>query len=321
MLPHKKTILVTGCAGFIGSNFVKTVQKEMPEIKIVGIDNFSTGKRISVSKDITFYEGSILDDALLDKIFRKHSPEFVFHFAALPRVSYSVIHPAETTETNVLGTVKLLEKSRDYKVKRFIFSSSSSIYGDAKKLPASESECFPDPQSPYAAQKYACEPFCKLFSKLYGLDTVCLRYFNVYGPGQYGDAPYCTAIAAWLEKMYFSKTEKPFLEGDGKQTRDFCFVGNVVSANILSMKSNKKLNGEVFNIGDGKRVNMIAIKKLIEKYSGRKLLLEKRPARRGDVRNTHANIDKAKRVLGYKPITNLEEGVRLTIEWFEKRKI
>jgi UDP-glucose 4-epimerase len=320
-MSHKKTILVTGCAGFIGGNFVKTIGKEMPEIAIVGIDDFSTGRRDALPKGITFYEGSILDDALLEKLFKKHSPEFVFHFAALPKVSYSVDHPTETTEVNVLGTVKLLEKSRDHKVKRFIFSSSASVYGDAKKMPIKESECFPDPQSPYAVQKYACEPLCKIFSKIYNLDTVCLRYFNVYGPNQYGDSPYSTIISSWLEKMYFPDGKKPFLEGSGKQTRDFCFVGNVISANILAMKSKKKLNGEVFNIGDGKRVNMITIKKLIEKYSGKKLVLEKRPTRKGDIKNSHADINQAKKWLKYTPITNLEKGISLTIKWFENRKV
>lgn len=317
---HPKSILVTGCAGFIGSNFTKTFRAQFPKTEIVGIDDFSTGRKDALAAHVTFYEGSILDAKLLEQIFAKHKPEYVFHFAALPRVSYSLEHPFETTEVNVLGTVLLLEKSRDHGVKRFMFSSSSSVYGGAKKLPTKESENFPDPKSPYAAQKYACEPFCKVFSSLYELDTVCLRYFNVYGPGQYGNSAYSTIISAWLESLYFPKSKKAFLEGDGKQTRDFCYVDNVVSANILAMKARRRIGGETFNIAQGGRINMLEIKKLLETYSGKKLDPEKRPTRKGDVRHTHADISKAKRWLGYVPKVKFEEGLRRTVQWFEQRK-
>ena len=136
-------------------------------------------------------------------------------------MSYSVEHPLKTSEVNILGTVLLLEKSKDHGVKRFIYSSSSSVYGDAKFLPTKESENFPDPKSPYAIQKYAGEPFCKVFSDLYNLDTVCLRYFNVYGPGSYGDSPYSTVISAWLESLFFSKNKKAFIEGKREADKRF----------------------------------------------------------------------------------------------------
>ncbi len=319
-ISSKPSILVTGCAGFIGSNFCKTFAKLHPKTEIIGIDDFSTGRKDAVVADVTFYEGSILDAVLLEKIFAKHKPAYVFHFAALPRVSYSLEHPFKTSEVNILGTVLLLEKARDHGVKRLMFSSSSSVYGGAKLLPTKESENAPDPKSPYAAQKYACEPFCKVFSGLYDLDTVCLRYFNVYGPGQYGNSAYSTIISAWLESLYFPKSKKAFLEGDGKQTRDFCYVDNVVSANLLAMKAKRRIGGEAFNVAQGGRISMLEVKKLLETYSGKTIDPEKRPARKGDVRHTHADISKAKHWLGYVPKVNFEEGLKRTVKWFEKRK-
>jgi len=315
-----KTIFVTGCAGFIGSNFTYQFKKEFPKTKIVGIDNFSTGRKDALEPSIVFYKGSILDTTLLEKIFTRHKPEFVFHFAALPRVSYSTEHPRETSEVNVIGTVALLETAARHKTKRFIYSSSSAVYGGAKKLPTKESENLPDPQSPYGVQKYVCEPFCKMFSRLYKLDTVCLRYFNVFGPGQYGDSPYSTVVSAWLEALYFPGKNQPYLEGDGKQSRDFCYVDNAIQANILAMKSVKNFSGEIFNIAHSERITINKIKTMIEKFTGRKIILEKHPARIGDVRHTHADISKACKILNYKPKIKFEEGLKKTIVWFEARK-
>jgi len=316
MMP--KSVLVTGCAGFIGSNFVREFKARYPKTKIVGIDNFSTGRRDALDRTIKFYEGSMCDEKLVLKIFKAHRPEYVFHFAAVPRVAYSVKHPAKTTEANILGTVVLLEKSRDYRVKRFIYSSSSSVYGGAKLLPTKESENPPKPVSPYGLQKYVGEPFCKIFSDLFGLDTVSLRYFNVFGPGQYGDSPYATVICAWLEAIY-TKKQRPFLEGDGKQSRDFSYVSNVVQANMNAMEAKKPLKGEVFNIGNGGRTDLLTVKHLIERHTGKKLDLEKRPPRLGDVRHTHADISKAKKMLGYRPRVDFETGLVKTIQWFQAR--
>ena len=318
---NPKTILVTGCAGFIGSNFIKQFRKKFPKAKIIGIDDFSTGRKDVLELSVIFYEGSILDERLLEKIFSKHKPEYVFHFAALPRVSYSVEHPRHTSEVNIVGTVALLEASKNHGVKRFIYSSSSSVYGGAKKLPTKESESFPDPKSPYAVQKYIGEPFCKIFSELFSLDTVCLRYFNVFGPGQYGDSPYSTVVSAWLESVYFPKKKKAFIEGDGNQSRDFCYIDNVVLANILAMESKRKFNGEVLNVAYGSQTKINEVKKLIEKYSDKTLNLEKRPPRLGDVRHTRADISKARKLLGYNPQVDFEEGLKKTIEWFKSRKI
>lgn len=317
----KKSVLVTGCAGFIGSNFARQFRKNFPDSVIIGLDDLSTGRKSEIDQSVIFYKGSITDGKILDKIFQKHKPQFVFSFAALPRVSYSIREPLKTSHVNICGVVNLLDKSKKYGVKRFIHSSSSSVYGGAKKLPTKEEENTPDPKSPYAAQKFADEIFCKLFSDLFRIETVCLRYFNVFGPGQYGDSPYSTVISAWLEALYFpNKKKKPFIEGDGKQSRDFCYVDNVVSANILAMKSPKKFHGEVFNVAHGERTTVNEVKKLIEKYSGKIINLEQRPTRIGDVKHTHADVSKAKKYFGYNPKIKFEEGLRKTIEWFEERK-
>lgn len=317
MLP--KTILVTGCAGFIGSNFVAQFHEQFPQTDIVGLDDLSTGRLSAVNKNIVFYQGTILDTALLENIFSTHKPEYIFHFAALPRVSFSVEHPTETSQANIIGTVALIEAAKNHGAKRLIFSSSSAVYGGAKALPTSESENPPNPKSPYAWQKYACEPLCKIASELYGLDTVCLRYFNVFGPGQYGDSAYSTVISAWLEALYFPKNKKAFLEDDGEQSRDFCYVDNVVQANILAMKCQQPIKGDVFNVAHGERTTVNEVKKLIEEYTGKKLDLEYREARIGDVRHTHADISKAKKVLGYEPKINFAEGLKRAVAWFESR--
>lgn len=314
-----KTILVTGCAGFIGSNFVRQCAEQFPSMKIVGIDDFSTGREESLHPSVVFYKGTILDAKLLESIFSEHEPAYVFHFAALPRVSYSMAHTRRTSEVNIIGTVALLEASRNHRVKRFIYSSSSSVYGDAKKLPTRERENPSNPRSPYAIQKYTGELFCKTFSDLFELDTVCLRYFSVFGPGQYGDSPYSTLVGAWLESLYFPQNKKAFLEGDGNQSRDFCYVGNVVLANILAMQSRRRFRGEIINIAHGKQTTNNEVKALIEKYTGQKLDLEKRPPRQGDVRHTYADISLARKLLAYRPETDFEEGLKLTIRWFENR--
>lgn len=316
----EKTILVTGCAGFIGSNFCKQFSGQFPEIKIIGLDDLSSGRLESVGSNVEFNQGSITDEKLLEEIFSKYKPEYVFHFAAIPRVTYSVEHPTETSHVNICGTIQLLEKSKNYGVKRFVLSSSSSVYGGAKILPTKESENTPDPKSPYAGQKLVDEIFCKIFSELYGLDTICLRYFNVFGPGQYGDSAYSTVISAWLEALYFPKGTKPFIEGDGEQTRDFCYVDNVVSANIKAMLSENKFNGDYFNVAHGERTSVNEVKRLIEEYSGKTIDLEKRAPRMGDVRDTHADISKAESLLGYKPTVNFNEGLKKTIAWFETRE-
>ncbi len=319
MFKPPKTILITGCAGFIGSAFLKKFKEKFPETDIAGIDDFSTGRRDAFDPaGIRFYEGSILDGDLLDKIFAKHRPEYVFHFAALPRVSFSVEHPYLTDRVNAGGTVLLLEKSRKFKIKKFVFSSSSAVYGRAGNFPTEENNEL-HPLSPYAAQKISGERYCRLFSELYGLDTVSLRYFNVYGPGQYGDSPYSTVIAAWLESLYFPGRKKGFIEGDGTQSRDFCFIADVVNANILAMESDKPLSGAAINIAGGYAISINEVGKKIESFTGKKLNLVNCPPRIGDAPRTVADISRAGALLNYRPETKFDDGLKQTIQWFESR--
>jgi nucleoside-diphosphate-sugar epimerase len=319
-MTNSKTILVTGCAGFIGANFTRQFRLRYPQSTVIGIDNFSTGRKEAVTEDIVFYEGSVLEDILLNKIFRTHRPEYIFHFAALPSVAHSLEFPRRSTEVNVVGTVALLEASKKYGVTRFIYSSSSSIYGGAKKLPTKESDNPPNPKSPYAVQKYVNEPFCQVFSNLFGMDTISLRYFNAFGPGQFGTSAYASVIPAWLNSIYFPSSGKgAYIEGDGSQSRDFCYVDNIVDANILAMKTKGPFQGDVFNIAHGKQTSLKEVVVLIEKYSGYKLNPEIRPARLGDIKHSCADITKAERTLGYQPSISFEEGLKKTIEWFKLR--
>ena len=239
--------------------------------------------------------------------------------AFLPPIVAAMFGSSRQLSTGPVAVVSLLTAAKNHGVKRFILSSSSAIYGDAEILPTKETENIPNPQSPYAAQKLSGEIFCKLFSNLYNLDTICLRYFNVFGPGQYGDSAYSTVISAWLEALYFPKKDLPFIEGDGEQSRDLSFVDNIISANILAMQSKRPFVGEVFNIADGERYTLNEIKNLIEKCSGRTLDLEKRDARLGDVLHTHADINKAREWFGYEPKVNFVDGLKQTIVWFEDR--
>ncbi|MEK7648275.1 MAG: NAD-dependent epimerase/dehydratase family protein [Patescibacteria group bacterium] len=316
----KTTVLVTGCAGFIGSNFVRQCRAQFPEITVVGIDDLSTGHRNEVDPSIIFYEGSMLDAELVERIFVTHKPEYVFHFAALPRVSFSVEFPRRTTEANVVGTVAMLEAAKNHGVKCFVYSSSSSVYGGADKLPTREDENPSNPKSPYAAQKYMGELNCKIFSELYGMDTVCLRYFTVFGPGQYGDSPYSTVVAAWLESLYFPNNKVGFVEGDGEQSRDFCYIDNVVQANLLAMQATRRFDGMMMNIAYGSQTSVNQLRAQVELLTGKTLHLEQRPPRIGDARHTFADISRAREMLGYDPQVDVAEGLKRTVAWFEERK-
>jgi nucleoside-diphosphate-sugar epimerase len=322
-----KVILVTGAAGFIGSSFIAICRQKFPGLKIVGIDDFSNPasskrvKQVLESRGVIFLRGSITQKRFVDRVFRKYRPDTVFHFAALPRVSFSVEWPADTTFVNCYGTALLLEKARDYRTRRFIFSSSSSVYGDVRRLPLKEDKSCPDPRSPYALQKYFGEKLCRLFSILYDLDTVCLRYFNVYGPGQDGLSPYATVIAAWLDYFFSKKKQNlAFLEGDGKQSRDFCYVTDVVTANLAAFVCRRKFNGEVINISGGKRISLRRVRNLLEKFLGQPIFLEQRPPRLGDVKHTKADLKKARLLLHWRPRVDFVSGLTKTIAWFNKNK-
>lgn len=299
-------VLVTGGAGFIGSNLVDALIKQGEEVII--IDNLSTGKKENVNPKAQFVEADITNLEQIKAYFE--DVDYVFHLAALPRVQLSIEKPIETHKANIDGTLNVLLAARDAKVKRLIYSASSSAYGDTDKLPAKEDQ-LPKPISPYGLHKYVGEHYARLFSLLYGLETVSLRYFNVYGPKMAFEGAYVTVIAVFLKQKREGK--KLTIWGDGTQTRDFTYIDDVVRANILAAKSDKVGKGEVINIGagDNHSVNEVA-----EKIGGE--TVNEPP--RIEPHDTLADISKAKELLGWQPEVNFDEGVRRTIKWFESLK-
>lgn len=308
-------VLVTGAGGFIGSNMVKYLLRET-EYYIIGIDNFSAGRKNElliksmVCDRFAFYEG---DFSKSNEILNDVDVDLVFHFAATPRVLYSVEHPIQTNENNVSNTLRLLEFCRDKNVNRFIFSSSSSVYGDVVEFPTKESS-IKSPKSPYALQKSIIEEYCKIYSSLYNIDTVCLRYFNVYGPGQYAENAYSTVISAWL-KGFILNTEIR-LDGDGLQSRDFSYVTDVCKANLLVAEYENNFNGDVYNVACNDTTNLVEIIDILKDVTGNNPKIDNRPTRLGDVKKTHADINKIKEI-GFNYEHSLFDGILITYKWYE----
>ena len=312
--------LVTGAAGFIGGHLTQALLKE--GWTVFGVDDLSSGMQSTLDMHIERgnFSPVYLDIAdpnsffRLEAVFRDFSPDYVFHLAAIPGVVQSVHDPVRSNYANVTGTLNLLELSRRYASKRFIFSSSSSVYGDNARIPTKE--CSPlSPKSPYALQKKMGEEYCSLFSDTYNLETVSLRYFNVFGPRQRADSAYAAVISAFCDCL--SSGREPIIYGDGEQSRDFCYIDNVVAANILAATSVEKFSGEVFNIGCGGRTTVIELCTLL----GTKDPIFSE-AREGDVSHSQADISKARGVLGYEPKTSLEQGLSMTRDWYlEQRSV
>ena len=304
--------LVTGGAGFIGSNIVEElVRLKADEIRV--LDNFSTGSRENLApfmNRIELIEGDIRDKNILSKALR--GVDFVIHQAALRSVAKSVEDPFATNDVNVFGTLNLLVAAKEAGIKRVVYASSSSAYGDVKTFPQKET-ARPVPISPYGVSKLAAENYCVTFAKTFSLETVSLRYFNVFGPRQNPESKYSAAIPAILVKML--KNERPVAEWDGKQSRDFTYVANVAQANLRACVV-PKISGEVFNIACGTTTSILDIIREANKILGLKLKPEYGPKRAGDVRKTYADISKMKNVLGLKKIVGFEEGLKLTIDWF-----
>jgi len=288
-------LLVTGGAGFIGSNLVDALIERGFEVHVV--DNLSNGKRENVNKKAVLHVKDITDLDLIKPIFKGVS--YVFHLAALTRVQYSIENPAKTNKTNVEGTLNVLISSAEAKVKKVIYSASSSAYGDQVVMPLKES-LTPSPKSPYGLQKYLGELYCKLWSEVYGLPTVSLRYFNVYGPRYSSEGAYALVIGKFLKQK--ANGESMTITGDGKQTRDFTNVKDVVRANILAMENLKVGKGEVINIGAGKNQSINKIAKLI---GGPVMHI---PAR-FEPRDTLADNSLAKKILGWVPKVSIEDGI------------
>jgi UDP-glucose 4-epimerase len=305
-----KRALVTGGAGFIGSHIVDKLLADDCEVFI--IDNLRSGFRDNISQHFghpkCYFDRRDIQSTGMYEIFRIFKPEVVFHLAAIPGVPFSVKNPTESNETNIQGTVNLLNLSVEHNVKKFIFSSSSSVYGGSEILPTPESVAL-NPKSPYALQKKVGEEYCKMFSKLYHIDTVCLRYFNVFGPRQFGGSPYSSVISAFAESI--RNDIRPTIHGDGTQFRDFCYIDNVVSANLLAASCEQKLNGEAFNIGCGKTTSVNTLASIMgvnkPKYT------DERP---GDVKCSMADISKAKNMLGYEVLVSFDEGIEKALKWY-----
>lgn len=305
MKKKPKKILVTGGAGFIGSHLSDKLIKEGH--KVLVIDNLSAGKKENLNKKVDFYKRDITDFDKIKSLFK--GVDFVFHLAALPRVLFSIENPLLTSKVNILGTINVFKASLDFKVKRIIFASSSSVYGEQKKLPLKE-DMEPNPVSPYGLQKLAGEEFAKLFTKLYKIPIVSLRYFNVYGPRIDFNSDYSLVIGKFLK---LKRENKPLtIFGNGEQTRAFCYIDDVIKANIKAMESKKIKGGEVINIGSETCYSVNYLSKLI---GGRVKYL---PRRAGDPLHTKADITLAKKLLGWKPKVSFEEGVKKTIQWFSE---
>lgn len=288
-------LLVTGGAGFIGSNLTDELVRLGH--KVIVIDNLSGGKKENINPEAKFYKINICSYKKIKPLFK--SVDYVFHLAALPRVQYSIEHPLETNETNVSGTLNVLKAAYEMGVKKVIYSASSSAYGDQNKLPLKENLAA-KPKSPYGLQKYIGELYCGVWSQVYGLSTVSLRYFNVYGPRNNPDGAYALVIAKFLRQR---KSGKPLtITGDGNQTRDFTNVKDVVRANILAMKSSRVGKGEIINIGAGKNQSINKIAKLIGgpvEYT----------SARFEPHDTLADNSLAKKLLGWEPKVSIEEGI------------
>jgi UDP-glucose 4-epimerase len=313
------TALVTGGAGFIGSNLVKRLVEKGFAVDVV--DDFSNGHKEfleDVRDRIKIYKMDFADKIILSNI-RSGKYDIIFHEAAIPRVSFSCEEPSFTTDVNIGKTVKLMEaavrqiphEDCETSMPRFVFASSSSVYGGADIMPTPELEA-KKPVSPYALQKSVIEDFCKLFYHLYGLESACLRYFNVFGPNQYGDSPYSTAVSAWCDAVKHGKSLRS--DGDGEQTRDLCYVDNVVDANLIVALSEETFKGDCFNVACGDRTsNNEILEYFKKKFHGIEIVHA--PERAGDVKHTQADISKIMK-LGYSPSIKFWDGLEKTIEWW-----
>ncbi len=304
-----KNVVVTGGAGFIGSNLVEELAKEH-HVKV--IDDLSTGhiENLDQIRGVEFVQGSITDLDLLREVFS--DVDWVFHQAALPSVPRSIEDPISSNLVNVDGTLNVLVAARDCGAKKVVYASSSSVYGDTPTLPKQE-DMTPNPKSPYAITKLAGEYYCRIFSDIYGLKTVSLRYFNVFGPRQDPRSQYAAVIPLFITRI-LNRTP-PTIFGDGTQTRDFTFVKDVVQANVLAMKSDAV---GVFNIACGRQIVLNDLADEIMKITGIETEKVYEPPRPGDIRDSLADISRAREMLGYEPKFDLNSGLAETIRWFQK---
>lgn len=307
-------VLVTGGAGFIGSHIAASLVQSGAKVRI--LDNLSTGnlKNIdAISGDVDFIQASIGEETSLRRAIC--DVELVFHEAAIPSVPRSVELPAESHEASVNATFALLLAARDQKVRRVIYAASSSAYGDQPELPKRE-EMRPAPLSPYAVGKLVGEYYCRVFTHVYGLETVSLRYFNVFGPRQDPNSPYSGVISRFMKALV--EGEQPVIYGDGEQSRDFTYVSNVVDANLLAAQSPQAI-GKVINVANGARTTLNELLETMKEITGnRGVTAHYEPLRPGDVKDSLADLGLAHTVLGYEPSIDLRTGLELTFDWWQK---
>ncbi len=313
---RRMTVVVTGSNGFIGHHTCRGLAALGEDV--IGVDDLSSGRAEDAPPGAACHVHCVTDMDWLTSLLRKVRPQAVIHLAAAPRVGYSVSHPLESAKPNLMGTIAVLNALLAAQLAdrtRLVFASSSSVYGAAEALPTPESHpC--DPQSPYALAKLQGEAWCALFHRLYGLDVVSLRYFNVFGPGGRFGGAYSTVVPAWLHHLYVEPAYQPYLEGDGAQSRDFCYIDNVVQANIAAATRPQGFAGETLNIGQGRAYSLQELRDALERIAGRSLPLQRRQARAGDVRHTLADISQAQAELRYQPAVDLDQGLAQTAAWF-----
>ncbi|MGB8785538.1 MAG: SDR family oxidoreductase [Terriglobales bacterium] len=308
--------LVTGAAGFIGSSLVRALLDKGAEVR--GIDNFATGRwenLTEVLSRIDFREADILDLTAMQDACQ--GVDYVLHQAAIPSVPKSVLDPIGSNRANIDGTVNVLVAARDAKVKRVVYAASSSAYGDTPTLPKYEAMA-PNPISPYAVAKLASELYMISFFRCYGLETVCLRYFNIFGPRQDPSSPYSGVLAKFSMQML--RGEQPTIFGDGETSRDFTYIDNAVSANLLACSTAAaECAGRVFNCATGRRITLNETFRALQPLTGYKGAVKYAPERGGDIKHSLADISQAQKHLGYKVLVNFEDGLRQTVEWYKRQ--
>jgi nucleoside-diphosphate-sugar epimerase len=310
-------VLVTGGAGFIGSHLTEALVRE--GARVIVLDDLSSGRLENLAgpgadRSVEFVRGDAGDATRLRQLLP--GCDWVFHQAALPSVPRSVEEPCESNRRNLEATLQLLVASRDAGVKRFLFASSSAIYGESD-VPVKHEGLPPDPRSPYALQKFAAEKYGQLFHSLYGLETVSLRYFNVFGPGQAFESPYSGVIAKFCTRMLAGLV--PVIFGDGRQSRDFVYIDNVVSANLLAAQAPaRQVAGQVFNIAGGQSVSLLQLVAELNRFTRQELAPQFEPTRVGDVHSSQADITAAIQAFGYRPVRSWQEGLKITLDFYRR---
>jgi nucleoside-diphosphate-sugar epimerase len=314
-------VLVTGGSGFIGSHLTEALLQRGAKVR--ALDNLTSGHRSNLARvlerredqgNFTFVQGDITDRTTVREVVK--GVDYILHQAALPSVQRSVEDPLTSNLVNVEGTLNILIAAREMGVKRVVCASSSSVYGDSPQLPKVEYMAT-NPLSPYAVSKLAAEAYCRAFTRLYGLETVSLRYFNVFGPRQDPHSLYAAVLPRFIEALLGGK--RPVIYGDGTQSRDFTYVENVVQANLLALEA-VGVAGEVFNIACGESVTLKAVLQRLTEFSGQRVEPEYQAPRAGDVKHSLADISKAERMLGYRPGVPFREGLQQTFEFFRQRR-